>query len=270
MTSPHDRGADDQHDPSARKDTLRVDLGGRRALVTGGTRGIGAATAALLRSAGAQVVVSARSDPGGNPSPVLVADLSTAAGVERLADQTLAALGGVDILVSNVGGQVRRPGALDFTEQDWQQELSINLLAAVRLDRALAPHMVAQRAGVIVHVSSGAARVARPSSLPYSAAKAALNAYSKGLASDLGRHGVRVNTVSPGLIETSRMAEVAAERGVEPSAMLAQVAASLEIPLGRAGTAEEVAQLILFLASPAASYLTGSHYVVDGGAFPVT
>jgi NAD(P)-dependent dehydrogenase (short-subunit alcohol dehydrogenase family) len=129
--------------------------------------------------------------------------------------------------------------------------------------------MLAQGAGgAIVHVSSGAARIARPTSLPYSATKAALNAYSKGLASELGPHGVRVNVVSPGFISTSRITELAAEQDTTPDAITTQIAGSLQIPLGRAGTAEEAAQLILFLVSPAASYITGTQFTVDGGAFP--
>jgi NAD(P)-dependent dehydrogenase (short-subunit alcohol dehydrogenase family) len=188
--------------------------------------------------------------------------------VRALADSALAQLGGIDVLVSNVGGQIRRPGALQFSDEDWQQEIDLNLLAAVRLDRALVPAMLAQGAGAIVHVSSGAARIARPTSLPYSAAKAALNAYSKGLASELGAHGIRVNVVSPGFISTSRIAEVAAEQKTDSETLTGQIAASLGIPLGRAGTADEAAQLILFLVSPAASYLTGTQFTVDGGAFP--
>lgn len=243
-------------------------LQGRRALVTGGTRGIGAAAAQALADAGAQVVVSARSAPPDHPFPVVVADLARADEVDSLAGEATGLLGGVDVLVSNVGGQLRRPSALDFTDDDWYEELNINLLAAVRLDRALAPAMIARRSGVIVHVSSGAARLARPASLPYSASKAALNAYSKGLATDLGPHGIRVNVVSPGFISTSRITEIAAERGTDPAAVTEQIAESLQIPLGRAGTAQEAAQLIAFLASDQASYLSGSIFTVDGGLFP--
>jgi NAD(P)-dependent dehydrogenase (short-subunit alcohol dehydrogenase family) len=195
--------------------------------------------------------------------------------VATLAERTLELLGGIDLLVSNAGGQTHRPqGALGFTDEDWQHDLAINLLSAVRLDRALLPAMIAQRSGAIVHVSSNAARMARPASLPYSAAKAALTAYSKGLSRDVGRHGIRVNTVLPGLIHTdalnARLTAVATDAGVEPQAVLDQTITGLDIPLGRAGTPEEVAALIVFLASPDAAYLTGSQFTVDGGALPTT
>jgi NAD(P)-dependent dehydrogenase (short-subunit alcohol dehydrogenase family) len=188
--------------------------------------------------------------------------------IDSLAQEVLARLGGIDIVISNVGGQIRRSGVLQFSDEDWQQELNLNLLSAVRLDRALVPAMIAQRSGAIVHISSGAARLARPISLPYSASKAALNAYSKGLANELGAHGIRVNVVSPGLISTSCIAELASEQGTDSESLTSQIAESLAIPLGRAGTAEEAAQLILFLVSPAASYLTGSQFMIDGGTFP--
>ena len=243
-------------------------LAGLNALVTGGTRGIGAAAARALADAGAHVLVSARTAPSDSPFPVITADMSDPGDVQALAEGFLKRFGGIDVLISNVGGQIRRPTALEFSDEDWQQELNLNLLAAVRLDRALAPSMIAQGTGAIVHVSSGAARLARPASLPYSASKAALNAYSKGLASELGPHGIRVNVVSPGLISTSRVAELAAEQNTDPDTLTSQIAASMQIPLQRAGTAAEAAQLIRFLVSPAASYITGAQFSVDGGAFP--
>ena len=146
-------------------------------------------------------------------------------------------------------------------------------MSAVRLDRALLPAMIAQGSGgSIIHVGSNAARMPRPASLPYTASKAALTAYSKGLAVEAGRHGVRVNIVLPGLIRTdaldNRLASVAAQSGATPEAVLQGTVAALGIPLGRPGTADDVAQLIAFLAGPAAAYLTGSQFTVDGGALP--
>ena len=267
-------------------------LRGARVLVTGGTRGIGAATVRRLAGAGAEVVAAARTAPdpapagpagtgpvgagpaGAGPVRFVAADVATADGVAALAEQALDLLGGIDILVSNAGGQTHRPGGvLHFSDEDWQRDLETNLLSAVRLDRALLPAMIAQGSGgSIVHVGSNAARMPRPASLPYTAAKAALTAYSKGLAREAGPHGIRVNVVLPGLIRTealdTRMASLAAQAGATPDSVLESTVAALGIPLERAGTADDVAQLIAFLVSPAAAYLTGSQFTVDGGALP--
>ena len=267
-------------------------LRGARVLVTGGTRGIGAATVRRLAGAGAEVVAAARTAPdpapagpagtgpvgagpaGAGPVRFVAADVATADGVAALAEQALDLLGGLDILVSNAGGQTHRPGGvLHFSDEDWQRDLETNLLSAVRLDRVLLPAMIAQGSGgSIVHVGSNAARMPRPASLPYTAAKAALTAYSKGLAREAGPHGIRVNVVLPGLIRTealdTRMASLAGQAGATPDSVLESTVAALGIPLERAGTADDVAQLIAFLVSPAAAYLTGSQFTVDGGALP--
>jgi NAD(P)-dependent dehydrogenase (short-subunit alcohol dehydrogenase family) len=280
----------------------KTELSGARVLVTGGTRGIGAATVRCLAAAGARVVAAARTLPELTvpeptvpeptvpeptvPEPtvpawpddgscrLVAADVGTADGVAALAAQALDLLGGIDIVVSNAGSQTHRPeGILGFSDEDWQRDLDINLLSAVRLDRALLPTMIAQgRGGAIIHVGSNAARMPRPASLPYTAAKAALSAYSKGLARQAGPHGIRVNVVLPGLIRTealdTRMAALADQTGATAETVLENTIAALAIPLERAGTADDVAQLITFLASPAAAYLTGSQFTVDGGALP--
>jgi NAD(P)-dependent dehydrogenase (short-subunit alcohol dehydrogenase family) len=280
----------------------KTELSGARVLVTGGTRGIGAATVRRLAAAGARVVAAARTVPEPTvpeptvpeptapeptaPEPTVpawpddgscrfvAADVGTADGVAALAAQALDLLGGIDIVVSNAGSQTHRPeGILGFSDEDWQRDLDINLLSAVRLDRALLPTMIAQgRGGAIIHVGSNAARMPRPASLPYTAAKAALTAYSKGLARQAGPHGIRVNVVLPGLIRTealdTRMTALADQTGATAETVLENTIAALAIPLERAGTADDVAQLITFLASPAAAYLTGSQFTVDGGALP--
>ena len=126
----------------------------------------------------------------------MAADIASADGVAALARQALGLLGGVDVVVSNAGGQTHRPGGvLTFSDEDWQHDLNLNLLSAVRLDRALVPAMIAQgHGGSIVHVGSNAGRLPRPASLPYTAAKAALTAYSKGLANEVGRNEIPGST----------------------------------------------------------------------------
>ena len=134
------------------------------------------------------------------------------------------------------------------------------------------PEIIAEGAAAIVHVGSNAARLPRPASLPYTAAKAALTAYSKGLAKEVGHHGIRVNVILPGLIHTealdTRIASLAEQSGAEPEDVLASTIAAMDIPLDRAGSAGDVAQLIAFLASPQASYVTGSQFTIDGGLLP--
>jgi len=251
----------------------RYPLSETRALVTGGTRGIGAATARLLAEAGARVVISARTPPAddGGELTFVAADLTTAAGATTLAERTLDLLGGLDILVSNAGAQTFRPeGVFAFDDADWEADLAINLMAAVRLDRLLVPAMIEAGGGAVVHVSSGAARLPRPASLPYTASKAALVAYSKGLAVEVGRHGVRVNCVLPGFIPSEdhneRLDERARAAGVTTKQLLKQ--AINGIPLGRPGTPQEAAALIAYLVSPAASFVSGAQILLDGAAFP--
>jgi NAD(P)-dependent dehydrogenase (short-subunit alcohol dehydrogenase family) len=252
-------------------------LEGRRAVVAGGTRGIGAATVRMLAATGARVVAAARSKPGELPDGVdfVAADLASERGPADLAATSLAILGGVDIVVSTSGGQTRRPGgALGLGDDGYFADFESNLLAAVRLDRALVPGMIEQGSGAIVHVGSGAARNVRRHPLGYAAAKAALTAYSKGLAAELGPHGIRVNIVQPGMIHTERMderlAELAAASGQDPGAALRAMLDHYDVPLGRVGTPDEVAAAIVFLVSAAGGYVTGAQLVVDGGLIPTT
>jgi NAD(P)-dependent dehydrogenase (short-subunit alcohol dehydrogenase family) len=247
---------------------------GVRAVVTGGTRGIGGATTRRLAVAGARVVAVARTEvPLPDGVTFVAADLSTAEGTEAAAARALDLLGGVDVLVDNAGRNTHvAAGPLAASEADWAANLEANLLSAVRMDRALVPHMVAQGHGAVVHVSSGAAHHPQPSGIPYAAAKAALEAYSKGLAAQVGPHGVRVTAVQPGVIETDAVAAYlereAARTGRAVEAVRADFVATMATPLGRTGTPEEAAELIAFLASPRASYLTGIRVPVDGGLLP--
>ena len=176
------------------------EFSGRSALITGGTRGIGKGIADRLRAGGARVVVAARSVPDGASDDVIAADVSTADGVAALGAEALDRLGSVDILVHNVGGSGQYDGgAAALTDEDWQSALNANLLAAVRLDRAIIPGMVTRGSGAIVHITSIQRRAPLPTSIPYAAAKAALTNYSKALSNELAPKGIRVNAVCPGL-----------------------------------------------------------------------
>ena len=258
---------------------MSFDLGlaDHRALVTGGTRGVGAAVVDALRGAGAQVVATARSAPARRVEGVrfLAADLSTAEGASAVADSVLRELGGVDILVNVLGGSSAPGGgfaALD--DAQWSKELDQNLMPAVRLDRALLPSMIAQRSGVIIHVTSIQRVLPLPeSTIAYAAAKAALSTYSKALSKEVTPKGVRVIRVSPGWVETEaavRLAQrLAAKAGTDYEGGKQIIMKSLGgIPLGRPAKPKEVADLIVFLASPRAGAITGTEYVIDGGTVP--
>lgn len=252
-------------------------LAGQRALVTGGTKGVGAAVAQGLREAGAQVIATARSLPKHPIDGVryLTADLSTADGTAAAAQSVLEHWGGIDILVNVLGGSSAPGGgfaALD--DEQWAKELDQNLMPAVRLDRALLPGMLAQGAGVIIHVSSIQRMLPLPeSTIAYAAAKAALSTYSKALSKEVTPKGVRVVSVAPGWIETEAavaLAErLAAQAGTDYEGGKRIIMQSLGgIPLGRPAKPQEVADLITFLASPRASSISGAEYLIDGGTVP--
>ena len=255
-----------------------LELTDRRALVTGGTKGIGAAVVTMLRDAGAKIVAAARSAPVQSTAGVryVAADLSTAAGCATVADQVVQQLGGIDILVNVLGGSSAPAGgfaALDDIE--WFKELNRNLLAAVRLDRALLPSMINQGSGVIIHVTSIQRELPLPeSTTAYAAAKAALSTYSKSLSKEVTPKGVRVVRVSPGWVETEAAiafaGRLAAEAGTDYEGGKQIIMKGLGgIPLGRPAKPKEVADLIAFLASPRAASITGVEYVIDGGTLPM-
>jgi NAD(P)-dependent dehydrogenase (short-subunit alcohol dehydrogenase family) len=252
--------------------TPQIDLTGKRALVTGGTRGIGKGITDRLRAAGATVVVAARSAPQTPSSDVITADIATSEGSATIAERTLAILGGVDIVVHNVGGAEVRPGGItNLTDDDWQQAFETNLLGAVRLDRALVPSMITGQSGVIIHITSVQRRQPMPGTAPYAAAKAALANYSKALSDELAPNGIRVNSVCPGFIETEAATafvnEHAAAQQISGDAARAQIIESIGgIPLGRPGDPTDVGDLVAFLVSDRARYLTGTEYLIDGGS----
>lgn len=252
-------------------------LHGKTALVTGGTKGIGRAIADKLAQEGAQVIVTARNNPDANlPHHFIAADLTKPADVSRLAQEVLKKNGGADILINNAGGLITPPGGFStLTDQHWESELQLNLLSAIRLDRALLPAMIERQSGVIIHISSVAAKQPLWNlNMAYAVSKAALNSYSKSLANELAPKGIRVLTVAPGATKTPPMekfiADYAAAAGISVEEGFQQLLAQVGgIPMGRVAEPEEVASLVHFLVSPAAGYLTGTIYSIDGGSLPV-
>ncbi|BAI75920.1 3-oxoacyl-[acyl-carrier-protein] reductase (plasmid) [Azospirillum sp. B510] len=256
--------------------TAFLSLAGKRALVTSGTRGAGAATVALFRDLGARVLTAARSWPDTLPEEMFVsADLTTPEGCATLAAAVRERLGGVDVIVHMLGGSSAPAGGFAaLSDAEWTRELDLNLMPAVRVDRALVPAMVAQGRGVVIHVTSIQSRLPLPgATTAYAAAKAALSTYSKSLSKEVSPKGVRVVRVSPGWIETEaavRLAErLAEEAGTDYEGGKRIIMDSLGgIPIGGPSKPEDIANLIAFLVSDRARTITGTEYVIDGGTVP--
>ena len=254
-----------------------LELEGKRALVTGGTKGVGEAVVAALRDAGAAVLTTARSRPK-NPAHAdhfVAADVSTAEGCAVVASAVRERLGGIDIMVHVVGGSSAPAGGFAvLDDNEWHKALDQNLFAAVRLDRALLPSMIEQGSGVIIHITSIQRQLPLPeATIAYAAAKAALSNYSKGLSKEVSPKGVRVVRVSPGWVETDGavglVEEIARQNGTDDEGARQIVMDSLGgIPIGRPAKPKEVADLVAFLASPRAASITGTEYVIDGGTVP--
>jgi 3-oxoacyl-[acyl-carrier protein] reductase len=247
-------------------DTDRFD--GMTALVTGASSGIGAATAVALGARGAHVLVHFNSEQSGACSvlaklkraggtgELLQADLSSMDGVRRLA-RDVAGLG-IEILINNAGSLIRRTRVMQMSEEIWQQTITLNFSSAFFLAQAVLAHMVERKHGYIVNVSSVAARNGGGlGALAYASAKSALSTMTKGLAKEFGPLGIRINAVSPGTVDTDY------HRNFSNEEMLAAVRAAT--PLGRLGTAEEIADVILFLCRHEAGFIQGQVIEVNGG-----
>ena len=257
---------------------MDLHLSGKIAVVTGASKGIGLAIAEALADEGVRVVAGARGPTDelsalagrADVRPVYL-DLATPGGPPQLIAAAVAAFGGLDIVVNNVGAvRPRTGGFLSVTDDDWISTLTINLLAAVRTTRAALPHLVDRGAGSIITVSSVNARLPDPLVIDYSAAKGALANFSKALSKEVGPQGIRVNTVSPGPVSTGLwlgddgVAETIARVSGSQAEAVARNAAS-ESVTGRFTTAREVADLVLILASDRAGNVTGADFAIDGG-----
>ena len=245
----------------------KQEFSGRRAFVTGGSRGIGAAIAQRLLDGGATVVVTARARNEATPpkATLIEGDVRTNAGAKKIAAEAIGVLGGLDILVNAAGAtRVFLQGSASIPDEEWLDSLAINFLSAVRVTNAALPALKASKTPAIINISSdGTANPAAPM-LHYVTAKAALNLYSAGLANELAPNKIRVNVVTPGSVVTPGGDEV---RKVITEAMnLSAEQLASKVPLGRLGQPRDIAEMVAFLASDRAEWITGQNYIVNGGA----
>src|ERR1700744_6539646 len=246
---------------------LSKEFSGKRALVTGGSRGIGAAVAQRLIDGGAKVAIVARSPHEQTPlgATFIKGDLSNEAGVNAVCAEGLRVLGGLDILVNNAGAaRVHLPSSEAISDAEWLDSLNINFMSAVRLTSTVLAALKASPAGAIINISSGGRAPYGGPLMHYGAAKAALKNFSEGLAKELAPIGIRGNVVTPGPVITPGGDEV---RNTITSAMgITDEQFYSTVPLqGRAGRPEELAEMVAFLASPRAAYVTGHNHFVSGG-----
>ena len=247
-----------------------TEFAGKRAIVTGGSRGIGAAIVQRLLDGGATVVTTARraTDETPRAATFVEGDISTLAGVHEFVARALDELGGVDIVVNNTGAaRTHVEGISSIPDEEWLDALHLNYLSAVRVNNALLSALrEAGRGSVIVNISSGAALSPAPALAHYGAAKAALNAYGKALASELAPIGIRVTTIVPGNVLTPGADAIRQDFADALGVALADTTSG--VPLGRPGDPRDVAEAVAFLVSDRAHWITGASLVVDGGELP--
>jgi NAD(P)-dependent dehydrogenase (short-subunit alcohol dehydrogenase family) len=263
---------------------MTLSLSGKTALVTGGSKGIGAAAALSLSEARAKVAICSRNTEElrqtaadieartGHRVIPITADVTSQADVERLVQETEAALGGIDILVNNAGAVGQFGSFEEIPTELYTTLYELNVVSMVRLVKLVLPVMKAKKWGRIINISSENGLQPDPDMTPYNLTKAAIINFSKSLSKSLGGHNILVNTVSPAFIYTPLVREmmegIAAKNNISPQEALRQFQAEKRphIELKRAGTIEEVGAAIAFLASEAASFITGTNLRVDGGS----
>ena len=244
------------------------DLTGRVALVTGAYRGLGFSIARGLAHAGATVILNGRKPDelaraaqsltdAGRKADVAAFDITDRAAIKVAVDEAIARHGGIDILVNNAGIQRRGP-LVEFTEQDWDDIIATNLTAPFVVSQAVLPGMIARKRGKIIHIASLMSELARPTVVPYTAAKGGVRQLTRGMAVELAPMGIQVNAIAPGYFATEMNRAL-----IDNAEFNAWV--SKRTPAGRWGQPEELAGLAVFLASNASNYMTGQMLVIDGG-----